>query len=111
MNYVYRISSYGIKIFNLNLLTFPKMIILKHFKIHLNILKSSFALIAMDRNKNYNKIIYVFCSTYLFYQLNIIGIRNKTITNNNMDFAEETIFIIIIFFKYFNNINVIIVMD
>jgi len=83
INYVYRISSYGIKIFNLNRLTFPKMIIVKHFKILLNILKPSFTLFAIDRNKNYNKKIYGFYSTYFFYLLKIIGIRNKTITNNN----------------------------
>lgn len=39
----------GINIFNLNRLTFPKMITLKHFEIHLNILKSPFVI---GRSKN-----------------------------------------------------------
>lgn len=52
MNYLYRISGYGIIIFNLNRLTFRKMIIFKHLKINLNYLKSSFVI---DRNKNYSK--------------------------------------------------------
>jgi len=71
MNYVHRILNYyGIKIFNLNRLAFSKMIKLKHFKIHLNVFNSLFAI---NRNKNYYKK-----NLFILFKI------NKMITNNNI---------------------------